>query len=244
MAKKQMQENAEAENKAIVVPQTQPMAVQGKQRGFEDGVDQSDLIMPRAKLLQALSPELSDDNTELKKGQIINSITKEVLPAEFVPVLTFKEYMKFNPKNTEDPNFSPDHEPGALIWKTRDANDPRVKETQWGTDGERPTALAVLNFIALFPGQAMPAIISFAKTSYGAGKKLYSMTRYCKGDMFSHKYRLTSKKASGPAGEYYVLDVAAAGPVSPEIYAEAEGMWKDYAAMRERIQAHTGDDAE
>ena len=30
------------------------------QRGFEGGVDQEDLIIPRAKLIQALSPELAE----------------------------------------------------------------------------------------------------------------------------------------------------------------------------------------
>ncbi len=36
------------------------MNPKASQRGFEGGIDQGDLIIPRAKLIQALSPELSE----------------------------------------------------------------------------------------------------------------------------------------------------------------------------------------
>ena len=56
------------------------MQAEGAQRGFEGGVDREDLTIPRAKLIQALSPELTEGLEGIKVGSIINSLTKEVLP--------------------------------------------------------------------------------------------------------------------------------------------------------------------
>jgi hypothetical protein len=60
-------------------------------RGFEDE-QQGDVIMPRAKVLQATSPELADDNLQellLRAGDIVNSLTKEKLNGVFIPIFKF-----------------------------------------------------------------------------------------------------------------------------------------------------------
>lgn len=49
-AKKNALRPVKTQNTALMNPRT-------SQRGFEAGVDQGDLIIPRAKLIQALSPE-------------------------------------------------------------------------------------------------------------------------------------------------------------------------------------------
>ncbi len=126
---------------AGLVPSTQP------QRGFEGGVDQEDLIIPRAKLIQALSPELAEGVEGIKIGSIINSLTKEILAQDFIPIFTFKNFIRFNPRSKDDPNFDSDYEPGAVIWKSVDPMDPRVKEqTKFGPNGEKPVAITFINF--------------------------------------------------------------------------------------------------
>src|SRR3990167_7619408 len=57
-------------------------------RGFEGGVEKEDLIIPRAKLLQAMSPEMQEGGFTV--GEIINSLTKEYLAEEFIPIFMFK----------------------------------------------------------------------------------------------------------------------------------------------------------
>ncbi|WP_348260365.1 hypothetical protein, partial [Salmonella enterica] len=69
-----------------------------RQRGFESGITQEDLIIPRAKLIQALSPEITE-GLGVRPGDIINSLTKEVLPDEFIPVFMFKNFIRFNPRS-------------------------------------------------------------------------------------------------------------------------------------------------
>jgi len=218
------------------------MQAEGIQRGFEGGVDREDLIIPRAKLIQALSPELTEGLEGIKVGSIINSLTKEVLPGEFIPVFTFKNYIRFNPRSKDDPNFNPDFDPGAVIWKSTDPLDPKVKEeAKFGPNGEKPLATTFINFFSYFPGVPMPIIVSFSKTSYRAGKNLLSLAKFCGGDMFSRKYKLVSQMETNDIATYAVLKVTPAGDANPEEYAVGERLWKDFAAKVDAIQVHEED---
>ena len=193
-------------------------------RGFEAGHDQDDLLMPRAKMLQALSPECQEGGDGMP-GAIINSLTGEELPKRFIPLFHFKEYAKFNPRNKNDRNFDSGYEPAALIWKTNDHNDPRVAETKFGADGTLPTAIEFFNFLALFEGQNMPIVVSFSKTSHKTGKKLFTLAyeaSFSGADMFGRKYELTTRETSNESGPYYVLQVAPAGKVEGDEFAKAE----------------------
>lgn len=87
----------------------------------------------------------------------------------------------------------------------------------------------------------MPIILGFAKTSYKTGKNLLSLAKFVGGDMFSRQYKLSTKLVNGKEGEYFVLEVAAAGMVSNEMYHAAEGMWNDYAARRDSVKADDGE---
>lgn len=208
------------------------------QRGFEGGLNHEDLIIPRAKLIQALSPEITE-GLGVKPGAIINSLTKEVLPDEFIPVFMFKNFIRFNPRSKADPNFDPAYEPGAVIWKSTDSEDPKViTETKFGSNGEKPIATTFLNFFTYFPGVPMPVIVSFSKTSYKAGRQLLSLAKFCGGDMFSRKYKLASQMESNDIGTYAVLKVTPAGSTAPEEYSLCERLWNDFSEKAKEIQVH------
>ena len=216
-----------------------------EQRGFESGVYQEDLIIPRAKLIQALSPEMQEGIEGVKVGTILNSLTKEVLPNEFIPIFSFKNYIRFNPRSKDDPNFDADFEPGAIIWRSNDVSDPHVLEqTKFGANGEKPLAVTFLNFFSYFPGLAMPVIVSFSKTSYRTGKQLLSLGKFCGGDMFSRKYKLASHMETNDVGTYAVLKVAPAGDASAEEFAICERLWNDFANKAKDIQVHVEDSNE
>ena len=214
------------------------LATGSHQRGFEGGITQEDLIIPRAKLIQALSPEITE-GLGVKPGAIINSLTKEVLPDEFIPVFMFKNYIRFNPRSKTDTNFDSAYEPGAVVWKSTDPEDPKVlAETRFGPSGEKPIATTFLNFFSCFPGVPMPVIVSFSKTSYKAGRQLLSLAKFCGGDMFSRKYRLSSLMETNDIATYAVLKVAPAGAVSPEEYKLCERLWNDFSEKAKEIQVH------
>lgn len=223
-------------------------------RGFEEGVVKEDLIIPRAKLLQALSPEvvdkaLSPDGVRLDSGMIINSLTKDVLPSEFIPVFKFTNWVRFNPRNDKTPGYDSAVEPGAIIWRSSDPSDSKVQtEGTFGPNGEIPLATKFINFFAYFPGVPMPMIVSFSKTSYKAGKQLLSLSKFTPGDMFSRKYKLTSKQMKNDMGTFFVLAVDPAGTPKPEDYQFAEKLWDEFSSKAKDIQVHdeaaTGSDEE
>lgn len=218
---------------------TGALAKQSQQRGLEEDTPKEDLIIPRAKLLQALSPEVQDD--KMQQGLIINSLTKEVLPFIFIACFKFSNWIRFNPRKKDDPNFDPGFEPGAIIWRSIDPEDERViEEAKFGPEGELPLATKFLNFFSYFPGVDMPIIVSFSKTSYSAGKKLLSLARFAPGDIFKRQYKLTAKQKENDIGKFYILDVAPAGEASEEDYKVAEGWYNEFKTRS--LQVHDQDE--
>ena len=106
-----------------------------KPRGFEDNITKEDLVIPRAKLLQALSPEVVEG--EGKPGQIINSLTKEALPEIFIPCFFFSQWIRFNPRNPKDEDFDSTFGAGEIIWRSEDPHDSRVQQ-QGKWRGDKP----------------------------------------------------------------------------------------------------------
>ena len=207
------------------------------QRGFENRFDKSDLILPHAKLMQAMSPELAENLPELKVGSTINSLTKKVLSGEFIPVFVYKTWARFNSRNPDDSNYDSDFEPGETIWKSSDPLDPRVQEqAQFGSDGQKPLATTFMNFFSHFPESPMPIIISFSKSSYKTGKQLLSLAKFSGADMFSKKYKLMSAMETNSSGTFAVLKVTPVGDSSPEEFKFCEKLWNDFSGKAKEIK--------
>jgi len=207
---------------ATSLPATRPPA------GF-DADDANDLIMPKAKLVQPTSEE----NKLGLTGKLINSLTKEELGHEFIPIHKMqKEWIRNNPRRTDDPNFNDKFKPGETIWRSFDKNDPRVvKESQFGPNKSAPLATAFLRFLSYFPGLPMPLILSFSKTSYGSGQQLLSMTAFKGGDKWDHKYTLSINEKSNGPNTYYVLNVKS-GPPSDQDERDLCAQWKQQYAPK------------
>jgi|GEM_PF-1007017 len=207
-------------------------------RGFEEDAEQEDLIIPRAKLLQALSPEVEEDPKRFQAGMIINSLTKETFPLDndgrivFVPILKKTNWIRFNPRDKKSADFDPAFETGAIIWRSTDLLDPRVQEDgKFGANGEPPKATKFLNFLAHIPGTFIPVLISFSKTSFKAGKELLSLTQFSQErDMFAWTYTLRSKKETGDNGAYFVLKIDKAAKTSADDFKVAEALWERFHA--------------
>lgn len=200
------------EEKQVVPSAGTDIAVGGSQQlGFSGDIGQEDLIIPRVKLFQG-NPTEAEQYPNAKGGQILNSLTAETLGGLFVPVFQTFEWIKFNARNSKDPDFDPSYEPGAMIWRTTDPKDDRVA-------GD-PDAWKhkTIKFLCYFEGQPMPLILTFAKTSYAAGKKLLSLAKFSGLSMFMRKYKLTSKKEEKEGNLYYVFLVEPAGiPTEQEL---------------------------
>lgn len=205
-------------------------------RGFEEGVDKEDLILPRATLLQAMSPQVADGKENCRPGVIINNLTNEVLPETFVPIFKWTEYLKFNPMDSKAEGFNPDFEPKALIWKTTTPTAEQAAECKFGEAGEKPTAMKVMNFLCYFVGYEMPVVLSFAKTSYRTGKELISMMQCRKGDMFSNRFRLIGKQKEKSGIKYFIYEIRDSGKANKEEFAIAEAWYEQFRGKE--IKAH------
>lgn len=213
-------------------------------RGLENRTDQSDLILPRAKKIEAMSPEMQDEacvKMGVMPGKIINSITKEILPEKFVPVFYFKQWIRFNANKMGERGWVDGYGPRDIIYITQDANDPRVKsDSQW--DGDLPPlAMTFLNFLSVFEGQEVPVIVSFGGTNYKAGKTLLSLATFKGGDLFSNKYRLTTKKVDGDKGTYFVLNVGFAEKADGKEYAIAENLYESFRSKEVKVHEAEGE---
>lgn len=216
-------------------------------KGFESGTDRDELVIPRAALLQALSPDVVDSQTtpegkDLKAGMLINSLTREILPDVFIPVFYFPSWVRFNPRDPKAFGYDPAFGPGDVIWRSNDRTDPRVvEEAKFGPNGETPLATMFMNFFSYFPGVQMPVVVSFSKTSIKAGKRLLSLARFSGKDIFAQKYRLSVKKEQNDKGTYFVLGVDLAGKMDADDmdYKTAASYWEAFHAKP--IVVHDGD---
>lgn len=222
---------------AVVPKQEGALSVNGDRRiGLGDAVsDKSDLKMPRAKLMQTNSPELIE-NLNLRAGMLINDLTEEVLPFEFIPVLKFIQWFKFNPRDDKHPDFNKDYKPGEMIWRVTDPHDPRTAEAKFGENGEKPKAMKVMAFLSYFPESPMPLAISFSNTSYKCGKKLNSMLEFARGKVM--KYRIKTSLVTGAKGSYYVPDVKIVGQATPEEYAICADWYDQFKTIISDIVVH------
>jgi len=221
------------------------MMLNSDTRGFEEPIEQGDLVIPRAKLVQPTSAEATDPMSKLRGGAIINSLTKEILRPTFVPLFYFKEYLRFNARKPDQPGWDASFAPGKLMWRTRDGRDPRViEQCSFGPGGEIPIAITTLNFFSLFTDSPMPLILSFGKTSYGAGKSLLSLAKFRGGAMFSRQYKLSIIPTKNDKGEFFVLKVDPAGDCNPEMFAAAESYFAQFGMKRDTLKTHIDEEAE
>lgn len=187
----------------------------GAPMGFEDE-DTSDVIIPRVKVVQTLSPERKDKIAE--EGDIINSLTKEKLNGKvFIPVFKFNNNVWWKERS----------EGGGIKCMARDG---RVGSMSDGTtimcaqcrrcefdntkQGKEalPTCTKYINFFGFFAGERMPIILSFSKTCYNEGKKLYSLAKVTMQNMWNYGYTLSEKLMAKGGNEWYVPIMTAAGP--------------------------------
>jgi len=114
----------------------------------------------------------------------------------------FKNFIRFNPRSKDDPNFNAAFDPGAVIGSRWIRLTEGGARDQVRANGEKPLATTFLNFFSYFPGVAMPIIVSFSKSSYKTGKQLLSLAWFCQKGMFARKYRLTSVMETNDIATY------------------------------------------
>lgn len=203
----------------------------GAPMGFEDE-EADDVIIPRVKVIQTLSPERKDKIAE--EGDIINSLTKERLNGKkFIPVFKFNNNVWWKPRS----------EGGGIYCMARDGKVGRTSDdsvvmcqqcrrcefdnSKTGKDS-LPVCTKYINFFGFFEGERSPIILSFSKTCYNEGKKLYSLAKVTMQNMWNYGYTLSEKLMAKGGNEWYVPVMTAAGATNDEDRAFALALFNAY----------------
>lgn len=187
--------------------------------GFEDE-DDGDMIIPRVKIVQTLSPERKSG--EANEGDIINSLTKDRLNGKtFVPVFKYSSNILWKDRSEGG---------GMECWskdgKTGNLSDGSCKLCKMCKKNEFdntktgkaaiPVCTKYINFFGFMTGEKMPIILSFSKTNYNEGKKLFSLAKVTMQNMWNYGYNLSEKLVAKGGNEWYIINPTTAGKVSDE----------------------------
>lgn len=199
--------------------------------GFEDE-DANDMIIPRVKVIQTLSPERKEKIAD--EGDIINSLTKEKLNGKkFIPVFKFNNNVWWKDRS----------EGGGILCMARDGKVGKTSDEKTllcqqcrrcefdnSKTGKEalPTCTKYINFFGFFEGERAPIILSFSKTCYNEGKKLYSLAKVTMQNMWNFGYTLSEKLMNKGGNEWYVPVMTAAGPTSEEDREFALNLYRVY----------------
>lgn len=207
--------------------------------GFEDE-EQEDMIIPRVKIVQAMSPERKEKKAD--EGDIINSLTVEkVTDKNFVPVFMFYSNILWRDRadgggmecQARDGKTGIASDGTSTLCKVCRKN--QFDNTKKGEEAY-PKCTKYMNFFGFIEDTKEPMILSFAKTNYYEGKKLFSLAKVTMQNMFNHMYKLVAKEKTANGNSWFIIDVEAKGATTDEDRAFARQLFEVYNANKSTMK--------
>lgn len=202
--------------------------------GFEDE-EAGDMIIPRVKVVQTLSPEKKEKKAD--EGDIINSLTLDKLNGKkFIPVFKFNNNILWKSRSegggimcmARDGKCGSQQDGANLLCSVCRKNE--FDNTKQGVEA-LPKCTKYINYFGFFEGERMPTILSFAKTNYAEGKKLFSLAKVTMQNMWHFGYELNAKLMTKGSNEWFIIVPNPAGPTSDEDRAFAANLYKQFRDM-------------
>lgn len=248
-----------------------PAYLQGKQKEHVIGnIDQTDLVIPRIKLLQSGSPEVEQFDAA-KSGEFWHTVLQESLGKSIVgiPIVLRKTQVLWAPRgddrgilarSRDGVNWDPPRgefkvkfkgNPKEYTWKLA----PTVAESgldQFGSsrddDPESPPASALTyEILWWFPdaGMTKPAIVLNSRGSVNVCKRLLSVIDAKPADHFYQMYSINSVVAKGPTNEnYFGYQYISMGFAEEEDGEKARKMFEYYKDVAFRASDERSDDSD
>lgn len=219
-----------------------------------DGMGAEDMEIPRLKLIQGVSPELTEFN-ELRAGNFFHTATQTIFDEAFrvVPIYVQKEYILWNPleagggilaRASDAVHWSPSSgsfkvkldkkDGGAQVEWNLAKTVQQSGLANWGTmnpnDKDSPPAATLMyNFLFGFPDypDLPPAVFTFQRSSIKVGRKFITKLKTVRTPIFGTIYTVTAGTAGDAKREYAVPVLTGAGLV------ESEDMYNTFKAMHE-----------
>ena len=196
--------------------------------------DAEDMIIPRIKIAQALSPEVKAGSVKI--GDVFNTLTLDTLTDKvFIPVCKFNNNVYWRDRA----------DGGGIICRAADG-----KVGQWEDGSQRycsqcrkcefdnskkgreaiPVCTKYINFLGFFEDDYMPIILSFSKTNMAEGKKMYSMAKVTRQNIWNFGYILQSVERHKNGNDWFVINPVSAGQTSEETRMIAKELFDQFAA--------------
>lgn len=239
-----------------------PAHLQGGKTAKFGNVDSTDLIIPRVKLLQAISPEVTD-NDDAKAGQFWHTIAGESLGKELlgVPIIVRKTFVLWAPRGddrgilarAEDGlhwdnagmsfTVKPKNSPHEVTYKLGDTVHERTGDgpalSEFGSsipgDAKSPPAAALTyQLLWYFPDfpELSPALILNTRSSVKPAQNLISKIDLRPVDHYGQKYKIGITQEKGAEGPYFNYLYTSAGYSSEDEYDMAKAMYEKFSKER------------
>lgn len=215
--------------------------------GFEDAKNE-DNIIPRVKVINALSPERVDGDAD--EGDIINSLTLEsVVGKRFIPIKVYYSNIEWNPDRDDEENRMFCRSFDGVSGETSEGVCKNCKlcgrnqfdNTKTGKEAQ-PKCTAYMNFLGFFENEPLPVVVSFSKTNYNEGKKMLSIARSLRKSIWSYSYTFAGKQIVKGKQKWYIITSTLATPTTDEERLIATELFKMYETAK--INADLGNDGE
>ena len=208
-----------------------------------DKMDDSDLILPRLVLAQALSPEVAngaDLGLDIKVGDIFDNLSKTVIcrageELEIIPIILGKSRMHLQP-------FA---DGGGILCRADDARTARPGgdgvdqgnvptrdcdkciHKEWDEENGKPACSLFYNIIVLLPSRGYAAFVWSCKhTNVKVVKRFLSTAKQTGADFFARKYSLGTVTEKNDQFTYKNFTFRAVDWVTEEEYERALAFYK------------------
>ena len=260
--------NNKAPVKSTLAP-VLPAHLQGGKTTRIGNIDQSDLVIPRVKLLQAVSPEVTQYDGA-KPGMFWNSIAGESMGDElaFIPILLRKTYMLWSPRgdsrgilarandgihwDNADQEFEvkPKKSPKPVKWRigknVSDFNMDQFGSSVPDDPASAPAASLTYNLIMFFPDypELSPAMVINTRSAVKPARNLISKIEMKPVEHFGQRYIMRPMVQKSADGDFFNYDYISDGFVEDPILYERckelfEAMDKRTLRASDESEEHT-----
>ncbi len=198
--------------------------------------DSDSYAIPFLQALQALSPQMDDDNISgTKPGMMINTITNELYDVGekgkseclFIPAAYKRSFLQWE---KDRGGFKGEHDPAKVIageieGLVKDQNGFYQIETKTGLDDLQDTRMHY-GLVQTKSGSWIPAIVSLSSTQIKKSKRLMSLIQGLEMEdsegnkftppMFSHMYTIKTVKESNTQGSWHGISFMVNRPLNED----------------------------
>lgn len=235
----------------------------GKQHKFGN-VDSTDLIIPRVKLMQAISPEVTE-NDAAKAGEFWHTIAAQSLGKEFrgIPIMVKKTYVLWAPRNDDrgilarandglnwdnagmEFTVKPKNSPHNVTYKLgrtvheKTGDGPALSEFGSSIPGDAnspPAAALTYQMLWFLPDfpELSPVTMINTRSSVKPAKALISRIDLMPVDSYGQVYTVGVVQEKGDEGPYNNYKYTAAGYADEDQYNIAKAIYDKFANLEWR----------